>query len=110
LGRTSAIGMNFDVSAVQRKCLNPCYINDLRLEFFFDAVENSFVNPSTKTLIDRVPFAKVFGQGSPATAVFVDVLQGSKKSEILNDYITSLPRQQMFDTPVLFLCQFHKER
>jgi hypothetical protein len=73
------------------------------LEFFFDTVENSFGNPPAKTLIDGVPLPEVFGNGSPATAIFVDVLQGSKKSEIFDDNIASLPRQQMSDTLVLFL-------
>ena len=52
--------MNFNVSAVQGKCLNPFDGNGLRLKFFFDLVEDALVDPATKTPIDAIPFAEVF--------------------------------------------------
>jgi hypothetical protein len=56
--------MHFDRSAVQSKSLNSFPINDLRLEFFFDAVENAEVNPVPKATIEGAPLAECFRQVS----------------------------------------------
>ena len=71
--------MNFDVGTIQSKHLNPFDTNGLRLEHFFDLVEDAFVDPVTKAAVDAIPVAELFGQGSPFTTVFGDVLQGLKK-------------------------------
>ena len=52
--------MNFDISAVQCKDFNSFFINDLRLEFFFDAVEDSDGDPISESPIDGVPVVKIF--------------------------------------------------
>jgi hypothetical protein len=67
--------MNFNISAVQGKCLNPFDGNGLRLKFFFDLVEDATVDPTAKTPIDAISFAKVCREGTPATTIFHHVLQ-----------------------------------
>lgn len=102
--------MNLDVGAVQCKRHQFFSVNDLRLKILFDAVENAFVDPSPKTLIDGGPLPEVFGQGSPFAPVFGNVLQGLQKKEILYFHIATLNRQQVVDAVILFLRPFHKER
>jgi len=54
--------MNFDVGAVHRKRRKLFSVNDLHLNTFFNAVKDALVDPAAKTLIDGVPFPKVFGK------------------------------------------------
>jgi hypothetical protein len=77
------------------------------LQGFFDTVEDTMLCPVTKAAVDRIPVAEFFGQGSPSTTVFVDILQGLKKAEIVNLYITALLRKQMPKTLHVLLCPFH---
>jgi len=85
--------MNFDVSAVHRKRRKFLPVNDLRLKMFFDTVKDAIVDPASKTLINGVPFPKVLGDGTPSTPIFGNVLQCSKKGEVVNFYIPPLLRQ-----------------
>ena len=45
--------------------------------------------------------SEFFGQRPPSTPVFADVVQGSPKSEMVNNDVAAMLRKQMFDTAVL---------
>jgi len=45
------------------KCFNSFDSNGLRLKFFLDAVEDAAINPVTKTAVNGVLVAELFGQG-----------------------------------------------
>ena len=108
--RTRAVGMNFDVGAVQCKCLNPFDINGVRLEFFFDTVEDSGRNPIAKSPVNGEPVPEFFGQRSPSATVFGHVLQGTKEGKVVHLNIAALRRQQVSDTCVLLRGKDHDER
>ena len=101
--------MNFDVSTVQRKRRKFLSVNDLHLKMLFDAVKYPFVDPAAETLIDGVPLPKLFGKCTPFTPIFGNVLQGSKKGEVVDYYIATLLRQQRGDTVIVFVCPVHDE-
>ena len=88
--------------------LTPFFVNGLRLEFFFDAVEDSDGDPISESPIDGGPFSEFFGQGSPSATVFCDVVQGSPKGEMIDNHIAALLRKQLFDTFNVFLSPFHE--
>ena len=102
--------MHLDVSAVQRKHFNSFFVNDLHLEFFFDAIEDSDVDPVSESPIDGGPFPEFFGQCSPSTSVFTNVVQGSPKSAVVDFNIAALLRKKMFDTFVLGVWIVHDGR
>ena len=52
--------MHFDISAVQRKHCNSLCVNDLRLEFFLNAIEDSDVDPVSESPIDGGPVVNIF--------------------------------------------------
>jgi hypothetical protein len=102
--------MHFDRSAVQSKSLNSFPINDLRLELFFDEIEDSQVDPAAKATIEGEPLTEFFGQVSPATTIFDDVLESAENGEVVDCDIVSLHRTQMFDPIIKFFCPLHGER
>ena len=102
--------MNLDVSAVQCKNCNSFSVNDLRLELLFSEVEDSDFDPVSKSPIDGGPFSEFFGQCSPCTSVFGDVVQGSPKGKRVDHDVAALLRKQMFDTFVLGVGIVHDER
>ena len=55
--------MNFDVSAVQCKNFNSFSVNDLRLEFFLDEVEDSDFDPVSKSPIDVQTYNNTYQNG-----------------------------------------------
>jgi len=77
---TRSIGMHLDISAVQCKSLHPFYINGLRLELLFDAIENSPLRPIAKAAVNAIPVTEFFGQIAPTTTVFRNVWHCLKKS------------------------------
>jgi len=102
--------MNLDVSAVQCKNFNPFFVNDLCLELFFDAIEDSDSNPVSKSPIDGGPFPVFLGKSPPCTSVFADVAQGSPKGERVDNDIATLLRKKMFDTFILLVWTVHGGR
>ena len=84
--------MNLDVGTVHCKRRKFFPVNDLLLKIVFNAVEDSLVDPAAKTLIDGVPFPEVFGQGTPFTPIFGDVLQDAKKGKVSDCHIATLLR------------------
>ena len=66
--------MDLDIGAVQSKRRKFFLVNDLRLKVSFNTVEDSLVDPASKTLIDGVPFSEVLGQLSPLATIFGNVL------------------------------------
>jgi hypothetical protein len=50
------------------------------LQGTFYTVEDAYVYPVTKAAVDGISFAEMFGQGTPSTTVFGDVVQGLKKN------------------------------
>ena len=64
----------------------------------FDTVENTASRPVTKAAINAVPVAEFLWQITPCTTVFINVVEGLKKSEVVNLDIATLFGKQMPDT------------
>ena len=94
---TGSARMHFDASAAQCKNFNSFFVNDLRLEFFFDEIEDSDSNPVSESPINSGPFTKFFGQCSP-------------KGKMVDHDVAALLRKQMFDTFVLCVWIAHDGR
>jgi hypothetical protein len=79
------------------------------LKFFFDTVKHTETNPTAKALIDGVPLAEVFRQGTPAAPVFGDGWEGVQKGQVIHFDGASRLRKKMLNTFDSLGCPNHKE-
>jgi hypothetical protein len=76
--------------------------NDLRLKFFFGAVENALFRPTPKTAVNGKLLAEFFRQGSPTATVFCHLLKGLQEGQIVYLHIAAMYRQEI-EHPIVLL-------
>jgi hypothetical protein len=99
--------MDFNDSAVKRKHLNGNANELLLLKTRKDAIKHSVLAPAVHTGVNAVPNTKMFRQSSPFTAMLRNMKDRIQRLEVVKMHISSLTREAVGNSIVLFPGDFH---
>lgn len=100
--------MNLNNSTVERNCFYFKAEYLLLLKAFKYTVKNSVLAPAVHARVDAVPTAKIFRQSTPFTPMLRNVQNRIQHLEIVKMDITSLAREAVSDSLILFASNLHK--